>query len=72
MRFDKILFTRLLRFGTPAGIQFTLDIGAFTLFIMLVGRMGELELAVTNIALSINMLAFLPMIGMIEQISAGV
>jgi MATE family multidrug resistance protein len=63
MRFDKILFTRLLRFGTPAGIQFTLDIGAFTLFIMLVGRMGELELAVTNIALSINMLAFLPMIG---------
>jgi MATE family multidrug resistance protein len=63
MGFDKILFTRLLRFGTPAGIQFTLDIGAFTLFIMLVGRMGELELAVTNIALSINMLAFLPMIG---------
>jgi MATE family multidrug resistance protein len=63
MRFDKTLFTKLLRFGTPAGIQFTLDIGAFTLFIMLVGRMGELELAVTNIALSINMLAFLPMIG---------
>ena len=63
MRFDKILFARLLKFGTPAGVQFTLDIGAFTLFIMLVGRMGELELAVTNIALSINMLAFLPMIG---------
>jgi MATE family multidrug resistance protein len=63
IRFDKALFTKLLRFGAPAGIQFTLDIGAFTLFIMLVGRMGELELAVTNIALSINMLAFLPMIG---------
>lgn len=63
MRFDRTLFTRLLQFGTPAGVQFTLDIGAFTLFIMLVGRLGELELAVTNIALSINMLAFLPLIG---------
>lgn len=63
IRFDKELFMKLLKFGSPAGIQFTLDIGAFTLFIMLVGRIGEVELAVTNMALSINMLAFLPMIG---------
>ena len=54
---------KLLKYGCPAGIQFTLDIGAFTLFIMLVGRIGDMELAVSNIALSINMLAFLPMIG---------
>ena len=63
MRFDKELFIKLLKFGSPSGIQFTLDIGAFTLFIMLVGRIGEVELAVSNMALSINMLAFLPMIG---------
>ena len=63
IRFDRELFMKLLKFGSPAGIQFTLDIGAFTLFIMLVGRIGEVELAVTNMALSINMLAFLPMIG---------
>ena len=63
VRFDKELFTKLLKFGSPSGIQFTLDIGAFTLFIMLVGRIGEVELAVSNMALSINMLAFLPMIG---------
>ena len=62
IHFDKKLFIKLLRFGSPAGIQFTLDIGAFTLFIMLVGRIGETELAVSNMALSINMLAFLPMI----------
>ena len=54
---------KLIKFGSPAGIQFTLDIGAFTLFILLVGRIGDMELAVSNIALSINMLAFLPMIG---------
>ncbi|KPJ59661.1 MAG: hypothetical protein AMJ42_01840 [Deltaproteobacteria bacterium DG_8] len=63
VRFDRELFMKLLKFGSPAGIQFTLDIGAFTLFIMLVGRIGEIELAVSNMALSINMLAFLPMIG---------
>jgi len=63
IRFDKELFMKLLRFGSPAGIQFTLDIGAFSLFIMLVGRIGAIELTVSNIALSINMLAFLPMIG---------
>jgi len=63
MRFDKELFIKLLKFGSPSGIQFTLDIGAFTFFIMLVGRIGEVELAVSNMALSINMLAFLPMIG---------
>ncbi|MBW1856507.1 MAG: MATE family efflux transporter [Deltaproteobacteria bacterium] len=63
MRFDRGLFMKLLKFGSPSGIQFTLDIGAFTFFIMLVGRIGEVELAVSNMALSINMLAFLPMIG---------
>ena len=63
IRFDRELFLKLLKFGSPAGVQFTLDIGAFTLFVILVGRIGEIELAVSNIALSINMLAFLPMIG---------
>ena len=63
IRFDKELFMKLIKFGSPAGIQFTLDIGAFTFFILLVGRIGDMELAVSNIALSINMLAFLPMIG---------
>ena len=63
IRFDRGFFMKLIRYGSPAGIQFTLDIGAFTLFVMLVGRIGEIELTVTNIALSINMLAFLPMIG---------
>lgn len=63
MRFDRKLFMMLLKYGSPSGVQFTLDISAFTLFIMLVGRIGEVELAVSNIALSINMLAFLPMIG---------
>jgi MATE family multidrug resistance protein len=61
--FDRDIFTRLMRFGIPGAMQFTLDILAFTLFILLVGRIGRQELAATNIVLSINALAFMPSMG---------
>ena len=61
---DGELMRKLLRYGTPAGIQFFLDICAFTFFIFLVGRLGETELAVTNIVMTIDHLAFMPMIGL--------
>ncbi len=61
--FDKELFLRLIKFGFPAGFQFFIDMLGFTLFLMLVGRYGKIELAATNIALNINSLAFMPMIG---------
>ncbi|MBN1515590.1 MATE family efflux transporter [Candidatus Sumerlaeota bacterium] len=62
-RLDTALLIRLLRFGLPSGVQFTLDISSFALFIALIGRLGRLELASTNMAMQINMLAFLPMVG---------
>jgi MATE family multidrug resistance protein len=61
--FDRELFGRLLRFGMPSGIQFFLEIFGFTFFIQMVGRLGDLELAASNIVLSIETLAFLPMVG---------
>ena len=61
--FDAPLFRRLLRFGIPAGIHMALDIGAFSLFVLLVGRMGETAFMAANIALSINMIAFMPSVG---------
>ena len=61
--FDRSLFGRLMKFGAPSGIQFFVDIFAFTYFLMVVGRIGRVELAATNIALAINTLAFMPMIG---------
>jgi multidrug resistance protein, MATE family len=57
------LMKRLIRFGTPSGIHFFLEISSFTMFVFLVGRIGEVELAATNIALSLNMLAWFPMLG---------
>jgi MATE family, multidrug efflux pump len=63
-RWDRNLFMMIIRYGIPSGVQFFLDVAAFTLFVLLVGRLGALDLAVTNIVLSIEMLAFLPMVGM--------
>ena len=61
--FDGPLFRRLLRFGIPAGVHMALDIGAFSLFVLLVGRLGETAFMAANIALSVNMIAFMPAVG---------
>jgi MATE family multidrug resistance protein len=60
---EKNLFLRLARFGLPSGVQFFLEMTGFTIFILLVGRMGITSLAATNIAFNINTIAFMPMIG---------
>ncbi len=66
---DWDLFRRLLRYGAPNGVQFMLDLAAFTAFLLLVGKMGQKELAATNVAFSINTLAFMPMIGIGTAVS---
>ncbi len=61
---DWQLFGRLIKFGCPNGFHFLLDVAGFTLFIMYVGRLGNLELAASNMAFQLNHLAFFPMIGL--------
>jgi MATE family multidrug resistance protein len=60
---DPSLFARLIRFGFPNGVQFFIDMAAFTAFVLIMGRLGTVALAATNIAFNINTLAFMPMIG---------
>ena len=62
-KFDWDLFRRLLRFGIPSGVNFMLDIMAFSFFILIVGRLGTLELAATNLAFNVSSLAFMPLLG---------
>ena len=62
-RFKPDLFKRLLRYGAPNGVQFMLDIMAFTMFIALIGRIDKTSLMASNIAFQINSLGFMPMIG---------
>lgn len=61
--FDPELFMRLMKYGIPGGAQFCLDIMVFAFFILMVGRLGTNELAVTNLVLSINGLSYMPMWG---------
>ena len=52
-----------MRYGLPSGTQFFLEVFGITIFIQMIGRLGDLELAASNIVLSIETLAFLPMVG---------
>jgi MATE family multidrug resistance protein len=61
--FDRELFGRMMKYGLPKGVQFFMDIFAFTFFVAMVGRLGTVELAATNIVFTINMMGFLPMVG---------
>lgn len=63
-RLERRLLTRLIRFGAPNGLQFLLEVGAFTGFLLIVGRLGSLELTATNLAFNVNGLAFMPIMGL--------
>ncbi|MCC8193906.1 MAG: MATE family efflux transporter [Deltaproteobacteria bacterium] len=63
-RFKGALFLRLFRFGGPSGINLFMEVVGFAWFTLEVGRLGEIALAASNIALSVNSLVFMPMLGM--------
>ena len=62
--FELRLFRRLLHFGIPNGLRFAFEMLAWTLFIFFIGRIGDNELAASNIVFRINSFAFFPIIGL--------
>jgi MATE family multidrug resistance protein len=54
------------RIGLPTGVQFLLEIGAFTLLTFMVSAMSEIELAAHQIVLQVLHMAFLPVQAMSE------
>lgn len=60
---DSELIRRMIRYGFPSGMQSLFDAGAFTLFLFIVGRLSQNELAATNLAFNLNTLVFIPMLG---------
>jgi MATE family multidrug resistance protein len=64
------LFLRLLRFGLPSGLQFAFEIGAFALFMLIVGRLGTDALAATAIAFNLNAIVFVPTLGLALAVSS--
>lgn len=67
--FDRELFKRFLKFGFPQGVHFFLDVASFSVFMLLLGRLGKVELAATNLTFRLNTLAFIPMIGLGTAVS---
>jgi MATE family multidrug resistance protein len=65
---ERDLFRRLMVYGGPAGVQVFLDVLVFNCFTQLVGRLGEEPLGATTLAIRLNMIAFLPMMGMGQAI----
>ena len=66
---ERELFARLMKYGGPAGLQMALDVFTFTIFIMLVGRIGPATTAAVSIAITFNLLTFLPMYGMGQAVA---
>lgn len=65
---ERELFRRLMKYGGPAGAQVFLDVLVFHVFTQLVGRLGEAALAATTLTIRLNMVAFLPMMGLGQAI----
>jgi multidrug resistance protein, MATE family len=63
-RLNVHLLRRLLRFGGPSGLQLLIDVAGFTLFLLLIGNLGEMATAATTLAFNVNTLAFVPMFGL--------
>ncbi|MBN1622232.1 MAG: MATE family efflux transporter [Endomicrobiales bacterium] len=57
------MLKQIINFGLPSGVQFFVDMFGFAVFISIVGRLGTINLAASNIAFNINTISFLPMIG---------
>lgn len=52
---------RMLRFGLPNGVNWFLEVSAFTVFLnLLVARMGTSVLAALNVVVQLNMMSFMP------------
>jgi MATE family multidrug resistance protein len=69
-RLEPRLLGRLLRFGLPTGLQYSLEILGFACFMLIVGRLGTAPLAASGIAFNLNMLVFMPTLGLGMGVSA--
>lgn len=71
-RLDRELFLRMMRFGLPSGVQWFLDCVAFTVFVVIVGWLGEVPATASSIAFTINLLSFLPVMGIGQAVTIRV
>lgn len=64
LTFHRPLMQRLIHFGWPAGVSVVAEAWSFAIIMMIVGNLGEQAAAATTLALGVNVLAFIPLIGL--------
>jgi MATE family multidrug resistance protein len=62
------LLARLVRFGLPQGVGALFETVGFAAFLIFVGRLGAVDLAATSVACTLNLLCFLPMLGVAQAV----
>lgn len=62
--FDRVEFRRFLSLAAPLGLRISGELAAWTLFLVVIGRLGTVELAASSIAFRINGVAFFPALGL--------
>ena len=55
---------RIMRIGLPMGFHFFMDMASFTVFVALIGRMGDVVLAANSAAVTLISTAFMPLYGL--------
>ncbi|HEX3656707.1 MAG TPA: MATE family efflux transporter [Pirellulales bacterium] len=63
-RFDPEIAWRLLRYGLPSGMQLLLEVAGYAVFLLFIGKLGEMDMAATSLAFNVNNLAFMPVLGL--------
>lgn len=69
-RLDFPLIRQFLKYGIPSGLQWALEGLAFTVFLIIMGRLdnGEAALASSSIAVTVMMLSVLPSMGVAQAV----
>lgn len=71
-RIEWPLLGRFLGFALPNGAQGCIDVIAWTVFTLLVGRLGGAVLAATSIVMVVNACFFIPMLGLAQAVCVQV
>lgn len=69
-RFDYKIFKRLMKFGSPAGVQQLLEILGFAFFMIFLGKIDDNALAASSIAINISNIGWMPICGISCAVSS--
>ena len=66
------LVLRMIRFGSSNGLQFLIECTGIAVFTLMIAQLGEIPAAATTVAISVNMMVFVPIWGLSTAVSAMV